>query len=123
MYIEIKDHKTKELIGTFSKKLKSVDHRPLYDEVFGAAWRWVIEQKLVSDVAKEDDYDLCLIFESLEEQLFSRPLDPNFGQTVLDAHKHSIRNKDEILNSEICGCFGCLAIMKPAEMDWFADEA
>lgn len=44
-------------------------------------------------------------------------------QEIFDAHKHSIRNKDEILSSESCGCFGCLSIMKPAEIDWFADEA
>lgn len=122
MKVEIRKHETQELIGTFTIKLKSVDHRPLYDEVFGAAWRWVKNQKLVDHAAKEDDYDLYLIFESFEEQFFSAPLNPKFGQKVLDAHKHSIRNKDEILNSEVCGCFGCLAIMKPTEITHFTEE-
>lgn len=42
------------------------------------------------------------------------------------AHKHSIRHRQEIEASAICGCFGCLAIFPPAEiLDWtdYPDDA
>ena len=38
------------------------------------------------------------------------------------AHKHSIFNKNEILNSDICGCFYCLKTFKPTEIIEWTDE-
>jgi hypothetical protein len=32
------------------------------------------------------------------------------------AHGHSIRHRDEILTSEQCGCFFCLAVFPPSEI-------
>ncbi len=32
------------------------------------------------------------------------------------AHKHSIRNKAEILSSTVCGCFYCLEIFSPVHI-------
>lgn len=35
------------------------------------------------------------------------------------AHKHSSRHRTEVLASERCGCFYCLAIFEPSEIwDW-----
>jgi hypothetical protein len=42
--------------------------------------------------------------------------------TDLDrAHKHSIRHREEILRSELCGCFGCLAIFSPSAITEWTD--
>jgi len=35
------------------------------------------------------------------------------------AHEHSIRHRDDILRSDICGCFYCLKTFAPAQViDW-----
>ncbi len=38
------------------------------------------------------------------------------------AHKKSSNNKEELLNSKKCGCFYCLAIFKPSEIEEWIDE-
>jgi len=39
--------------------------------------------------------------------------------TVLSAHKHSIHHRSEIARSQECGCFYCLHIFPPSEIeDW-----
>jgi hypothetical protein len=38
------------------------------------------------------------------------------------AHKHSISHRAEILASEICGCFHCLAIFLPSQIDGWVDH-
>ena len=38
------------------------------------------------------------------------------------AHKHSFRNKDKIIASEVCGCFGCLKIYHPSEIKVWHEE-
>ncbi|TRY28769.1 cytoplasmic protein [Aliiglaciecola sp. M165] len=43
-------------------------------------------------------------------------------QRVKAAHKHSIRHRNEITNSHICGCFHCLYIFKPTEVDHWIDK-
>jgi hypothetical protein len=40
----------------------------------------------------------------------------------IQAHKHSIRHRAEILASEICGCFYCLATFPPEDIDIWVDE-
>ena len=35
---------------------------------------------------------------------------------------HSFKNRDEVLASEICGCFYCLATFGPAEIHRWIDE-
>ena len=47
----------------------------------------------------------------------------NVRKEVMDAHNHCMRNKEEVLGSESCGCFGCLKIMKPSDIEWFYEEA
>ena len=45
--------------------------------------------------------------------------------TTLDhirAHRHSIRHRDEVLASEICGCFYCGAIFPPDDITEWTDE-
>jgi hypothetical protein len=40
----------------------------------------------------------------------------------IEAHKHSSRSRKEIERSNWCGCFNCLAIFHPAEIDEWWDE-
>jgi hypothetical protein len=37
------------------------------------------------------------------------------------AHQHSIRHRNEILTSEVCGCFYCLAVFPPSEIKEWVD--
>ena len=48
-----------------------------------------------------------------------------FGiETLEAAHKRSGPNRDEVLASDVCGCFYCLATFPPAEIDtWVNDES
>ncbi len=40
------------------------------------------------------------------------------------AHKHCFRNKDEVIASEICGCFNCLKIYHPSEIViWYEEKS
>lgn len=38
------------------------------------------------------------------------------------AHKQSMGNRDEVLASERCGCFYCLQIFLPADVNEWTDE-
>ena len=38
------------------------------------------------------------------------------------AHKHSIRNRVEILASDHCGCFFCLAVFSPNAIERWVNE-
>ena len=40
---------------------------------------------------------------------------------IIAAHRHSIRHRDEILASEACGCFFCLAVFPPREINQWVD--
>ncbi len=40
----------------------------------------------------------------------------------IDAHEHSSGHRKEILESKICGCFYCLAIFNPDEIEDWVDE-
>ena len=43
---------------------------------------------------------------------------------VLDAHRHSINHKAQLLKDKKCGCFYCLRIFDPAEIEeWIDDES
>jgi hypothetical protein len=44
--------------------------------------------------------------------------DPDY----ISAHKQCIRHREEILRSEVCGCFYCLEIFKPQEIFEWIDE-
>ncbi len=42
---------------------------------------------------------------------------------VLAAHKHSSGHRREVEGSNLCGCFYCLAVFAPAEIEsWLGDE-
>ena len=42
--------------------------------------------------------------------------------TLVTAHQHCFQNRDEVLSSELCGCFYCLATFTPAEIvDWLTE--
>jgi hypothetical protein len=38
------------------------------------------------------------------------------------AHSHSIRHRQEIAGSHTCGCFYCLAVFTPDEIESWIDE-
>lgn len=38
------------------------------------------------------------------------------------AHQRSIYHRDEIVRSERCGCFYCLGIFPPSEIEAWVDE-
>jgi hypothetical protein len=37
------------------------------------------------------------------------------------AHKHSIHHREEVLTSDVCGCFYCLAVFRPSEINEWVD--
>ena len=39
------------------------------------------------------------------------------------AHRHSIRHRDEIIASGMCGCFYCLAIFQPNDIKDWVDQS
>src|SRR5260221_3865220 len=42
---------------------------------------------------------------------------------IVAAHKHSSNHRQEVLSSDICGCFYCLEIYTPSEiLDWVDDN-
>lgn len=48
---------------------------------------------------------------------------PQISYDLIEAHKHSIRNRGELDQSEACGCFYCLSIFSPSEIDiWWDDD-
>ena len=51
-------------------------------------------------------------------------MDIHFAESILiKAHKHCIRNKEEILSSDLCGCFYCLSLFKPDRIvDWLKED-
>ncbi|WP_337867994.1 cytoplasmic protein [Meiothermus sp.] len=42
--------------------------------------------------------------------------------TYHEAHQHASRHRAEILQSEQCGCFYCLRIFPPSEIEEWIDE-
>lgn len=41
----------------------------------------------------------------------------------IEAHKYSSNHKEELLTDKFCGCFYCLEIFKPDEInEWIEDE-
>src|SRR5262245_25695988 len=42
---------------------------------------------------------------------------------VIQAHKHSIRHRDEVLASSLCGCFYCCRVFPPWEITHWTDDA
>jgi hypothetical protein len=41
---------------------------------------------------------------------------------LIQAHTHSSHHRVEILQSETCGCFCCLSIIKPEDIEFWVDE-
>jgi hypothetical protein len=41
----------------------------------------------------------------------------------IEAHRHALSNREEVLTSDVCGCFYCLAVFPPAEVErWIKDR-
>jgi NAD-dependent SIR2 family protein deacetylase len=46
-----------------------------------------------------------------------------FDRDLLDrAHRHCMRNREEIEKSSVCGCFYCLATFPAKEVDEWTDD-
>lgn len=41
---------------------------------------------------------------------------------ITRAHKHSIRNRSEVLNSVLCGCFYCCRVFHSSEITEWIEE-
>ncbi|HEX8249772.1 MAG TPA: cytoplasmic protein [Pyrinomonadaceae bacterium] len=47
----------------------------------------------------------------------------NSSNRIFAAHEHSSDHREELLKSDICGCFHCLEIYSPQEIkDWVDDS-
>ena len=45
------------------------------------------------------------------------------SEDIIAAHTHCCRHRTEVAASDTCGCFYCLAIFRPAEIDiWLPDD-
>jgi hypothetical protein len=42
--------------------------------------------------------------------------------SVIAAHKHCTANRDELISSDLCGCFYCLEIFGPGKIVEWIDE-
>lgn len=49
---------------------------------------------------------------------------PNYTkEDYIKAHKFSFSHKEKIINDRVCGCFYCLAIFSPSEINrWINDK-
>ena len=47
---------------------------------------------------------------------------PITEETLKAIHKHSFKNKEEVLNSAKCACFHCFRIYDPNDIDTFLTE-
>jgi len=45
-----------------------------------------------------------------------------YDANLESAHRHSSRHRDEVLASDLCGCFYCRQTFPPAEIDRWIDE-
>jgi hypothetical protein len=45
-----------------------------------------------------------------------------FEPAYIRAHKHCFKKRDEVLKSEVCGCFYCLAVFPPTDVTHWIDE-
>jgi len=45
-----------------------------------------------------------------------------YNANLESAHKHSSGHRDEVLGSDVCGCFYCRATFPPAEIEEWIDE-
>jgi hypothetical protein len=50
------------------------------------------------------------------------PLPVPAGGTHVAAHAHSSDHREEVLASSVCGCFHCLAVFGPGEIEEWVDE-
>ena len=49
--------------------------------------------------------------------------DNQLPEVLRKAHKHSCCNKEEVMSSDVCGCFYCLRIFTPNEIEqWIGSE-
>ena len=44
------------------------------------------------------------------------------SEAHIAAHTHSIRHRQEIERSDLCGCFYCMEVFPPSEIDEWIDD-
>lgn len=120
--VEIRHTASNKVIGIFPIVLGGLNYTPNRQDLFDLAWQCAVEDGLVDEVKKED-HEARIILELSEEARSLARGESNARKEVMDAHNHCMRNKEEVLGSESCGCFGCLKIMKPTDIEWFYEEA
>lgn len=82
--------------------------------------RWLnTGQSMVFDVMTYDKYTLASIKDTESKDTFGFA---NLTFALEDAHKHSSFNEHEIQNSLTCGCFYCLKVFIPNEVNEWIDE-
>ncbi|WP_173391538.1 cytoplasmic protein [Rhodopirellula baltica] len=47
---------------------------------------------------------------------------PDSTPDLITAHKHSSNHRDEIVRSDTCGCFYCMAVFQASEITEWIDE-
>lgn len=124
MKVEITNTKTGEQVGIYQIAIEVDEILELMTTnggLFDKVLRLVADAGLVN-IEEQEDHGFTIRGDAEYEMYMAFPVKRKIRDDVFDAHKHSIRNKDEVLDSEACGCFGCLAIMKPAEIKHFTEE-
>ena len=43
--------------------------------------------------------------------------------STVTAHEHSANHREEILRSDVCGCFYCCSLFEPAAIEEWLDDA
>lgn len=46
----------------------------------------------------------------------------HYEDKLKTAHKHCVNNRNEIMASDVCGCFYCLKTFTPSEIDSWLEE-
>ncbi len=44
------------------------------------------------------------------------------GDMYIDAHRHSINNRSELIESDQCGCFYCRRLFPPSKIEEWTDD-
>lgn len=67
-------------------------------------------------------FDLVNVGQNLTDSERTRLKLGKMPVEIAEAHFHCAQHRDEILNSNMCGCFDCLQTFKPTEItDWLAN--
>jgi hypothetical protein len=121
MKVEITNTKTGEQVGIYPIAIEMDEIFELMKTnggLFDKVLRLVADAGLVN-IEEQEDHGFTIRGDAEYAMYMVFPVHRKIRDDVFDAHKHSSDNEREIKSSELCGCFGCLKIMKPTEVDFF----